>query len=86
MQFGMDQDLPGCVPECDESPKIAWSNYSKPSNGILYIPSRLFDLDVTTRYLDWWQSSVKMEANGASNPPVLPATQNSSERGDSDDG
>ncbi|XP_034678202.1 uncharacterized protein LOC117908644 [Vitis riparia] len=33
MQFGMDQDLPGCVPECDESPKIAWSNYISPLMG-----------------------------------------------------
>ena len=85
MQFGMDQDLPGCVPECDESPAIAWRSYSKPINGILYIPSRLFDSDVTTRYFNWWQSLVKKEANGAHNPSCLSATQTSSKQGDSND-
>ena len=80
MQFGMDQDLPGCVHECAESPEIAWRSYSEPFNGILYFPSRLFDSDVTSRYLYWWQSSVvqKAAANGVPNPSCFSATKVSS--------
>ncbi|KAJ7960735.1 putative Serine/threonine protein phosphatase 7 long form [Quillaja saponaria] len=46
MQFGIDQDIPGCVGE--------W-----PINeGKLYIPARFFESDVTTRYLEWYRQSV----------------------------
>jgi hypothetical protein len=57
MQFGMDQDLPGFVARLNELPEIAWNDYSKPiSDEKLYIPPRLYEADVTARYLDWKQS------------------------------
>ncbi|KAL2486042.1 Uncharacterized protein Adt_30798 [Abeliophyllum distichum] len=55
MQFGMDQDLPGFVARVNGSFEIAWSNYTRPTgDAILYIPARIFESDVTTRYLQWW--------------------------------
>ncbi|KAF7112491.1 hypothetical protein RHSIM_RhsimUnG0223800 [Rhododendron simsii] len=59
MQFGMDQDVPGKVVfHSDGSSEIAWENYSRPiSDAKLYIPSRYFESDVTTRYLEWWKNS-----------------------------
>ncbi|XVF77516.1 hypothetical protein PTKIN_Ptkin14bG0050800 [Pterospermum kingtungense] len=59
LQFGMDQDIPGLVPRSNDSPEIAWSDYNKSADGDkLYIPSRLFKADVTTRYSDWWKQSM----------------------------
>ncbi|XVF45400.1 hypothetical protein PTKIN_Ptkin02bG0202600 [Pterospermum kingtungense] len=59
MQFGIDQDIPGCVPRSDETPEIAWLNYCESLTGVkLYIPSRLYKACVTTRYLNWWKQSV----------------------------
>ncbi|RVX04010.1 hypothetical protein CK203_021746 [Vitis vinifera] len=70
MQFGMDQDLPGYVHPCNGTPEVAWNNYSKPINGVkLYIPSRFFEADVTTRYLEWWNPSLKKEGDDALVPP-----------------
>ncbi|XP_034678729.1 uncharacterized protein LOC117908971 [Vitis riparia] len=58
MQFGIDQDLPCTVTKSHESPETAWSNYGKPIwNAKLYVPSRLFEGDVTTQYLSWWKQS-----------------------------
>ncbi|GLT65938.1 hypothetical protein SLA2020_383380 [Shorea laevis] len=58
LQFGLDQDLPGFVARSDGSPEIAWDNYSRPvGGGTLYIPSRFYEADVTTRYLEWWKES-----------------------------
>ena len=58
MQFGMDQDLPGRV-NLEKTREIAWMNYNKPTSDTkLYIPSRLFESDVTTRYLKWWEQMV----------------------------
>ncbi|KAH7860520.1 hypothetical protein Vadar_014397 [Vaccinium darrowii] len=58
MQFGMDQDLPGLVPRFNETPEIAWENYSRPiKDGRLHVPPRLFKSDVTARYLEWWKQS-----------------------------
>ncbi|TXG67770.1 hypothetical protein EZV62_009045 [Acer yangbiense] len=59
MQFGIDQDLPACVAQANETFSIAWSKYIK-SIGCanLYVPSRLFEADVTTRYSKWWKQSV----------------------------
>ncbi|XP_018623190.1 uncharacterized protein [Nicotiana tomentosiformis] len=57
MQFGFDQDVPACVNHATDNPKIAWSNYSRPiKDAKLYVPSRLFESDVTQRYLEWWKS------------------------------
>lgn len=48
MQFGFDQDVPGCV-------NHACRNYDRTTKDDLYIPSRLFESDVSTRYLEWWK-------------------------------
>ncbi|XP_047250137.1 uncharacterized protein LOC124885917 [Capsicum annuum] len=57
MQFGFDQDAPGCVNLAgDHTPKIAWTNYNRPIKDVkLYIPSRFIESDVSRRYLDWWK-------------------------------
>ncbi|KAL7217008.1 hypothetical protein ACSBR1_028850 [Camellia fascicularis] len=56
MQFGLDQDLPGYVPRCNESSEAAWSNYNRPIKDTkIYIPPRLFESDLTTRYMEWWK-------------------------------
>ncbi|XP_024628632.1 uncharacterized protein [Medicago truncatula] len=58
MQFGMDQDVPACVPRFNENETIAWKNYCRPlSDASLFIPSRFFDAGVTTRYATWWKRS-----------------------------
>ncbi|KAK4439833.1 protein MAINTENANCE OF MERISTEMS [Sesamum alatum] len=59
MQFGMDQDLPGHVGRVNVNPAIAWRNYSRPiADTKLYIPPRLSERQVTTRYLKWWKNLV----------------------------
>ncbi|RDX71489.1 Serine/threonine-protein phosphatase 7 long form-like protein, partial [Mucuna pruriens] len=61
MQFGMDQDVPGCVPKFYGTKSIAWKNYCRPlSDRDLYFPARLFEGDVTTRYAKWWKESVQV--------------------------
>ncbi|XWS67803.1 hypothetical protein CRYUN_Cryun04dG0036900 [Craigia yunnanensis] len=66
MQFGIDQDIPGCVPRSNETPEIAWINYCESLTGVkLYIPSRLYRAGVTAQYLKWWKQSV-LESKGAS--------------------
>ncbi|KAH7859569.1 hypothetical protein Vadar_002681 [Vaccinium darrowii] len=58
MQFGMDQDLPGLVACANGTPEIAWESYTRQIKyGRLYVPSRSFMSDVTTRYLEWWKQS-----------------------------
>lgn len=60
MQFGMDQHLPGYVARCNKSPETAWSNYIKPISDVkLYVPSRISNGDVSTRYLEWWKQSIR---------------------------
>lgn len=59
MQFGMDQDLPGCFARCKGNPDIAWRNYSRPiQDSVLYIPPRLFEPDATLQYSNWWKQSM----------------------------
>ena len=59
MQFGMDQDIPASVPRFNKTRAIAWENYCRPiSDTNLYFPSRLFEADVTPRYVQWWNQSV----------------------------
>ncbi|KAM7504162.1 hypothetical protein LguiB_003066 [Lonicera macranthoides] len=68
MQFGFDQDLPGHVARANETPKFAWANYTRPvGDKKLYFPSRLFEADVTTRYLEWWKHLALKETTQASN-------------------
>lgn len=58
MQFGIDQDLPGYVVPNN-------GNYNEPLNGaMLYVPSRFFKSGVTSRYLEWWKQSAKLEHGG----------------------
>ncbi|GLU23620.1 hypothetical protein SLE2022_396120 [Rubroshorea leprosula] len=58
MQFGLDQDLPGSFARCNGNPRIAWRSYNRPINDAkLYIPPRLFESDVSTRYSDCWNRS-----------------------------
>ncbi|KAK9269289.1 hypothetical protein L1049_001059 [Liquidambar formosana] len=59
MQFGLDQDIPDRVCRSNETPEIAWSNYNRPIGDTkLYVPPRLFESDVTTRYSRWWKLSL----------------------------
>jgi len=59
MQFGMDQDVPSYVPRFNKTKVIAWKNYCRLiSDKILYFPPRLFEADVTTRYVKWWKQFV----------------------------
>ncbi|XP_049343197.1 uncharacterized protein LOC125807513 [Solanum verrucosum] len=60
MQFGYDQDFPKWIPRSPSSPELSWYNYSIPidSDLRLYYPSRLFEPDVTTRYLKWWRKEI----------------------------
>ncbi|XP_061337338.1 uncharacterized protein LOC133284352 [Gastrolobium bilobum] len=68
MQFGMDQDVPGCVPRFNQTKTIAWESYCRPiSDGNLYFPSRLFEADVTTRYAWWWKQLVLGHQDPAKN-------------------
>ncbi|XP_039040073.1 uncharacterized protein LOC120178215 [Hibiscus syriacus] len=59
-QFGMDQDVPGCVPQSkNQTHEVAWLNYCESLTGVkLYIPSRFYKAGVTARYLKWWKDSV----------------------------
>jgi hypothetical protein len=62
MQFGMDQDIPGCVPRFNMNVEAAWSNYCRPiADEQLYLPARLFESDVTERYLKWWKQSMVVQ-------------------------
>jgi hypothetical protein len=59
MQFGMDQDVPDCVPRFNETKIIAWKNYCRRPiyDTGLYFPSRFSVAGVTTRYEKWWKRS-----------------------------
>ncbi|CAJ2639719.1 unnamed protein product [Trifolium pratense] len=58
MQFGIDQDVPSCVPRFNETKEIAWKNYCRPTDNHLYFPSRFFKANVTFRYSRWWKQLV----------------------------
>ncbi|KAF2318468.1 hypothetical protein GH714_008018 [Hevea brasiliensis] len=69
MQFGIDQDIPGNVEQCDETSEVGWTNYSRPIvDSKFYVPSRLFQSGVTSRYLKWWKQLVlgQQESNKVS--------------------
>ncbi|PRQ31737.1 putative protein-serine/threonine phosphatase [Rosa chinensis] len=67
-QFGFDQDIPSFVARADddydilsgkENPHIAWKHHIKEIKKLkLYIPSRLSEADVSTRYMIWWEETV----------------------------
>ena len=67
MQFGYDQDVPPRVVLPNQSPETAWRSYRRRIRGTkLYIPPRLFESDVSSRYMVWWKSfmSVNEETPG----------------------
>ncbi|KAL8093397.1 uncharacterized protein LOC141692934 [Apium graveolens] len=56
MQFGLDQDVPSHVVRSSENSETAWISYNRPIRGMkLYIPPRLFESDVSSRYVVWWR-------------------------------
>ncbi|XP_020416898.1 uncharacterized protein LOC18780981 [Prunus persica] len=58
MQFGFDQELPCSVTRRRNS-DVAWKHYNREINNVkLYLPPRLFEGDVSTKYLKWWKQSV----------------------------
>ncbi|OWM62540.1 hypothetical protein CDL15_Pgr000078 [Punica granatum] len=58
MQFGMDQDLPCYITQSHLDSKIAWTTFDRPITNIkVYIPSRVSEAGLTTRYLEWWEES-----------------------------
>ncbi|KAL2472985.1 uncharacterized protein Fot_48721 [Forsythia ovata] len=65
MQFGLDQDLPGWVSRDNTSREMAWQKFCRPlsDDELLYLPPRLSESDVTTRYLEWWRKRVICPAN-----------------------
>ncbi|KAL8093398.1 uncharacterized protein LOC141693229 [Apium graveolens] len=59
MQFGMDQDIPQWITKSNLCSENAWEYYNRPvCDAKLYFPARLFEGDVTTKYLKWWEKSV----------------------------
>nr|XP_011461012.1 PREDICTED: uncharacterized protein LOC105350524 [Fragaria vesca subsp. vesca] len=63
-QFGFDQDIPCLVARSNmhcgkEDPHRAWKRQIREIKNVkLYIPSRLSEADVSTRYLKWWEETV----------------------------
>lgn len=59
-QFGMDQDIPACVPPLqNQNAQIAWNKYNRMiGDARIYVPPRLMESDVTTQYLNWWKQSM----------------------------
>ena len=56
-QFGLDQDIPSFVPRATSSWEVAWGTfYISAKNLKFYVPSRLFEPDVTLQYSIWWDS------------------------------
>ncbi|KAE8730375.1 Ribosome-binding factor A family protein isoform 1 [Hibiscus syriacus] len=86
-QFGMDQDIPGCVPQSQNlTHEIAWLNYCESLTGVkLYIPSRLYKAGVTARYLKWWKDSV-LESKGTAKGLKKSAKNPKGKRGESSSG
>ncbi|KAF5179203.1 Aminotransferase-like, plant mobile domain family protein [Thalictrum thalictroides] len=59
MQFGLDQDIPLPFARANANWESAWRTYDKPITKIrFYIPPRLFQSAVTSRYFDWWKKSI----------------------------
>ncbi|KAK1369294.1 Aminotransferase-like, plant mobile domain-containing protein [Heracleum sosnowskyi] len=71
MQFGFDQDIPPLVM------KLGLGSYDRPIRGVkLYIPPRLFESDVSSRYVAWWRGVMavneKMVTNSNHDKELLP--------------
>ncbi|XP_040361584.1 uncharacterized protein LOC121049118 isoform X1 [Rosa chinensis] len=63
-QFGYDQDIPCVIAQFNDGsgifiPHISWKYHMKEIKDVkLYIPSRLSEADVSTRYMKWWEETV----------------------------
>ncbi|XP_068309808.1 uncharacterized protein [Pyrus communis] len=71
MQFGCDQDLPCYVKQPNNNSDIAWKHYTKEIKNVkLYLPCRLSEADVSTKYIKWWKKSLSSlkDANEAASP------------------
>ncbi|KAB2615681.1 hypothetical protein D8674_022269 [Pyrus ussuriensis x Pyrus communis] len=71
MQFGYDQDLPCSLTQLKHNSNTDWKHYVEETKKVkLYLPSRLFEADVSTNYLKWWNQSVSghKDACGAAVP------------------
>nr|POE68136.1 hypothetical protein CFP56_19788 [Quercus suber] len=90
MQFGMDQDIPICVPRFNLSHQTAWRNYCRPISDLkVYIPHRLFESDVSTRYMNWWKKSMLPQTyavKGSTKQPRLQTTMPESSKRHKDSG
>ncbi|KAF9601211.1 hypothetical protein IFM89_017396 [Coptis chinensis] len=71
MQFGMDQDIPGPFTRANANSEFAWRTYAKSIRNIrFYIPPCLFESDVTSRYLDWWNQSISARHDETEEVPI----------------
>ncbi|XP_020249930.1 uncharacterized protein LOC109827349 isoform X1 [Asparagus officinalis] len=60
-QFGLDQDIPHSVPRANSTWEVAWRTYAISGNNVKYfVPSKLFESDVTLEYSVWWDSVRKL--------------------------
>ena len=56
-----------------KSPDIAWNNYnSSIRDEKLYIPPRLFEPDVTTRYFELWKQSMSAQKDAVKHFVKMP--------------
>ncbi|KAL8093395.1 hypothetical protein AgCh_035316 [Apium graveolens] len=77
MQFGLDQDVPPHVIRSNESPKTAWKSYNRSIRGMkLYIPPRLLESYVSSRYVIWWRGFLPVnEQNQKQLPPISSSSE-----------
>ncbi|XP_074310964.1 uncharacterized protein LOC141646880 [Silene latifolia] len=58
LQFGFDQDIPESIDICKSSELDCVQNFA----GLkLYLPPRLHEGDITSRYFDWWRTGLGQE-------------------------
>lgn len=68
MQFGLDQDLPGCVPRANGTWELAWRTYENHFDDVkFYAPPRLFESDCTQRFFIWQQECWLSQGNTGEN-------------------
>ncbi|KAL2943682.1 Serine/threonine-protein phosphatase 7 long form-like protein [Bienertia sinuspersici] len=66
MQFGLDQDIPIACLHLSDTNESAWRNYNRPIGDIkLYIPPKHSEVNITTRYLEWWKKSKVMKESSS---------------------
>ncbi|KAF6158412.1 hypothetical protein GIB67_019451 [Kingdonia uniflora] len=68
MQFGMDQDLPGHFKRANMTADAAWTTYDNPIRNVsFYIPPRLSESGVTSRYFEWRKRVLSDQQNSEDN-------------------